>query len=557
MKYSLLTEGWGAADGMDNIVEEPVGELDHKEDIPVNNVIISPRPPPITRRSNSRGYTLTQLTTPSVADIFCKLPRKRRMEDDSSLWCGDDSIVVEGYEEYLVKRVKQDKDSELGGSEKDGEPDDIRVKEDDILENEDDCFEEFGVDDSWEELANNTLMLVEQDRSCLKSVVTSLDQPERRVVEPEVVTSISSTRAGLQDQEEEVSHIEWATRILDRALSYHYVDTDDSFVDEPSMCVIPGQKDGGDDVMRSNNIVVTGDDVVTSLHKGRDEVEDRRDVFQEDDDEGTVSPSVATDCSDTTNDTGKHHINTSYNFTCLEQRGQIQWEGQGYSCVKTEGVETCPDGRIIEENTVTVSPDTPLQAGVDDTEDRREISPLSSVDTVTPSSTQNSTTVNSGVASRDTGVNFTSTATTEHAGIAMSVRDYLTSTPVRTEAGHPQIPDVSVVEEPQDQPKCKHVRGGKCLTHGKQASKMYKSGWVTIPGPDGSITRKYRRQMYWQCDLDPKGRRALLQTRLSFKKKQSEPVQQGGGDTRRGDNTTSLTTTSEGQACAELSMTKE
>ena len=77
-------------------------------------------------------------------------------------------------------------------------------------------------------MAYDTLMLVEQDHSCLKSVMTSLAHPERRVVEPEVVTSMSSIQAGQEDQREEVSKIEWATRILDMALSYHYVDTDDS-----------------------------------------------------------------------------------------------------------------------------------------------------------------------------------------------------------------------------------------------------------------------------------------------------------------------------------------
>ena len=172
-------------------------------------------------------------------------------------------------------------------------------------------------------------------------------------------------------------------------------------------------------------------------------------------------------------------------------------------------MENLPLRGEVEENNGIATPSTPLQAGIDDNKDRRGISPLSSVDTVVPSVTQDRTRVKSGMASQGTGRNFTGTAIPTHIGSAMSVRNYLTSTPVRTEAGQPPIQDISVVGEPQEKPKRKHVRGGRCLTHGKQTHKMHRLIWATIPGTE---TRKRRRQMYWQCDLDPKGRHALLQT---------------------------------------------
>ena len=58
---------------------------------------------------------------------------------------------------------------------------------------------------------------------------------------------------------------------------------------------------------------------------------------------------------------------------------------------------------------------------------------------------------------------------------------------------------------------------------------MFKPSWVIIPGPDGVMTRKYRRQLYWQCDVDPRGGHILTQTRLSFNRTTSVQVQQGGG----------------------------
>ena len=85
---------------------------------------------------------------------------------------------------------------------------------------------------------------------------------------------------------------------------------------------------------------------------------------------------------------------------------------------------------------------------------------------------------------------------------------------------------------------------------------MFKPSWVIIPGPDGVMTRKYRRQLYWQCDVDPRGGHILTQTRLSFNRTTSVQVQQGGGDTRGGDNNSFVSTPTEGQPDADVNNGK-
>ena len=52
---------------------------------------------------------------------------------------------------------------------------------------------QFDVDGSWEQIANDTLLLVEQEQSCLKSVVTfpeTPDQPEVELLEHKMVSDI-------------------------------------------------------------------------------------------------------------------------------------------------------------------------------------------------------------------------------------------------------------------------------------------------------------------------------------------------------------------------------
>ena len=123
---------------------------------------------------------------------------------------------------------------------------------------------------------------------------------------------------------------------------------------------------------------------------------------------------------------------------------------------------------------------------------------------------------------------------------------FLTSTPVRAEAGNTQNQGDTEVEAPQDRSKCEYTKEGMCLTHWKQATERFKASWVTIPGPGGR-TKKY----YWQCDLDPRSGKTLKQTRLSFPKEPSV-VHQGGQDTRGGEKNSFVTTPSGGKADAEL-----
>ena len=128
---------------------------------------------------------------------------------------------------------------------------------------------------------------------------------------------------------------------------------------------------------------------------------------------------------------------------------------------------------------------------------------------------------------------------------------FLKSTPVRAEAGNTQTHGVTDVEAPQDRPKCEYAKEGMCLTHMKQATERFKASWVTKPGPGGRIMKRYQKKYYWQCDLDPRSGKTLKQSRLSFPKKPSV-VQQGGRDTRGGEENSFVTTPSGGKGDVEL-----
>ena len=161
-----------------------------------------------------------------------------------------------------------------------------------------------------------------------------------------------------------------------------------------------------------------------------------------------------------------------------------------------------------------------------------------------------------GVAKQGTRKNFTCPAIPVHLGKAMGV-SFLTSTPVRTEAGHTQTQGDTSVDEPREKPKCEHTKDGMCLLHQKQAKEWFTASWVTQPGPGGRLMKKYQKKYYWQCDVAPRSRRTLTQTRLSFARRPSV-VQQGGRDTRGGDDENSiLTTPTGGKGDAELSVDKE
>ena len=39
----------------------------------------------------------------------------------------------------------------------------------------------------------------------------------------------------------------------------------------------------------------------------------------------------------------------------------------------------------------------------------------------------------------------------------------------------------------------------------EQVSKKFRPACMTATGPDGVMSKRYRRQMYWQCDVGPRG----------------------------------------------------
>ena len=84
--------------------------------------------------------------------------------------------------------------------------------------------------------------------------------------------------------------------------------------------------------------------------------------------------------------------------------------------------------------------------------------------TVVPSMVGVSTSSTPGVAMHGTRKNFTCSAIPAHQGKAMGV-SFLTSTPVRAEAGNSQTQGDTAVEEPQDRPKYEYTKEGMCLTH--------------------------------------------------------------------------------------------
>ena len=93
---------------METIMEEQCGEQEQTVVQPVMNVISIPRPPPKQGRSDGVKKRLhhSVLTTPSIADIFCKLPSKKRKM--SSLvdegWMDDgDQVVLDGYDDFLKR----------------------------------------------------------------------------------------------------------------------------------------------------------------------------------------------------------------------------------------------------------------------------------------------------------------------------------------------------------------------------------------------------------------------------------------------------------------------
>ena len=221
---------------------------------PVINVINISRPPPNqgTRNDVKKRLHHPVLTTPSIAHIFCKLPNKKRkmssLVDEGWMDEGDQD-VMDGYDEFLkrprvdmaTKQEESLKDVEepiVLGAGSQGLEDDIWGEEDYIQGTEDDVFKES--DGSWEQLADDTLSMMEQ--RCSQSVVTNLnapDQPKEEVVVEQVVVHSVPLFEG------DNSHIKWATTILDAAFSSDSCVTDNCFEAGNTKCLMTD--DNGDD----------------------------------------------------------------------------------------------------------------------------------------------------------------------------------------------------------------------------------------------------------------------------------------------------------------------
>ena len=65
--------------------------------------------------------------------------------------------------------------------------------------------------------------------------------------------------------------------------------------------------------------------------------------------------------------------------------------------------------------------------------------------------------------------------------------------------------------------ECIHTRDGVCSLHGPGATRYWKPVRVRKRGADGSISTEMKRRPYHVCDLGPRGRGRLRQSRLGFR----------------------------------------
>ena len=80
-----------------------------------------------------------------------------------------------------------------------------------------------------------------------------------------------------------------------------------------------------------------------------------------------------------------------------------------------------------------------------------------------------------------------------------------------------------------------YLSGGICTTHGPGASQHWRPKKRTTPGPRGERTY---REYYYVCDIGPRGRGVLRQSRLSSFVNATQEDRIGQDDTRtRGTST--------------------
>ena len=70
--------------------------------------------------------------------------------------------------------------------------------------------------------------------------------------------------------------------------------------------------------------------------------------------------------------------------------------------------------------------------------------------------------------------------------------------------------------------ECEHTRDGVCSLHGPGAKRYWKPVRMRKREADGSITTEVKRRPYHVCDLGPRGRGRLRQSRLGFRPVRTE-----------------------------------
>ena len=78
------------------------------------------------------------------------------------------------------------------------------------------------------------------------------------------------------------------------------------------------------------------------------------------------------------------------------------------------------------------------------------------------------------------------------------------------------IPEAGTSRRP-----CQYVRGGHCLSHGAGAIELFRGGYEWKKGRGGRMVKRYKKDYYYVCDLNGRGRK-LRQTRISFNKQKGE-----------------------------------
>ena len=86
---------------------------------------------------------------------------------------------------------------------------------------------------------------------------------------------------------------------------------------------------------------------------------------------------------------------------------------------------------------------------------------------------------------------------------------------------------------------CKHDKKGYCSTHECVAAKLTRKIPCVVRNAEGVEVRSFKKKYYYECEVGPRGRGVLRQTRLSFSGTPSSPAMTGvGHDTRGGESST-------------------